>query len=219
MELDDLRRRVAGEEFDYQMLMDVLREYDRPRDKIRALLKKKSIIRVKKGLYVFGEALARHPYSREVLANLIYGPSYISLDYALHYHGLIPERVETITSCTPGRGRQFSTPIGRFSYRQIPAKAYALGIDQVEIDESRSYLIAVPEKALADKLAADRGTAITTPAELREYLVSHLRMDPMGLAGMKADLLAKIAAAYRSRKIRWLSQLISELAKGKTRHE
>jgi len=41
----------------------------------------------------------------------------------------------------------------------------------------------------------------------------------MGLAGMKADLLAKIAAAYRSRKIRWLSRLILDLAKGKTRHE
>src|SRR5580704_17214208 len=140
MELDELRRRVAGEEFDYQMLMDVLREYVRPRDKIRALIKKKSIIRVKKGLYVFGETLARRPFSREVLANLIYGPSYISLDYALHYHGLIPERVETITCCTPGRGRQFSTPVGRFSYHQIPTKAYALGIDQVEIESGRFFL-------------------------------------------------------------------------------
>jgi len=219
MELDDLRRRVVGEEFDYQMLTDVLREYDRPRDKIRALLKKKSIIRVKKGLYVFGETLARRPYSREVLANLIYGPSYISLDYALHYHGLIPERVESITSCTPGRGRQFSTPVGRFSYRQIPAKSYTLGIDQVEIDEGRSFLIAVPEKALADKLAADRGTAIRSPADLLEYLVQHLRIDPTGLVGMKADLVMRIALTYRSRKIRWLSQLIRESAKEKIRHE
>jgi len=219
MELDELRRRVAGEEFDYQMLMDVLREYDRPRDKIRGLLKKKSIIRVKKGLYVFGEALARRPYSREVLANLIYGPSYISLDYALYYHGLIPERVEIVTSCTPGRGRQFSTPIGRFSYRQIPAKAYAMGIDQVEIDEGRSFLIAVREKALADKLTADRGTALTSPAELREYLVRHLRINPKDLSGMKADLVMQIAVAYRSRKIRWLSQLIREPARGGIRHE
>jgi predicted transcriptional regulator of viral defense system len=219
MELDDLRKRVAGEEFDYQMLMDVLREYDRPRDKIRALLKKKSIIRVKKGLYVFGETLARRPYSRETLANLIYGPSYISLDYALHYHNLIPERVESITSCTTGRGRHFLTPVGRFSYRQIPAAAYALGIDQVEIDSGRSFLVAVPEKALADKLAADRGTAITNPEDLRNYLTGHLRINLTDLGGMKADLLAKIAAAYRSRKIRWLSQLISELVKGKNRHE
>lgn len=219
MELDDLRRRVAGEEFDYQMLMDVLWEYDRPRDKIRALLKKKSIVRIKKGLYVFGETLARRPYSREVLANLIYGPSYISLDYALHYHGLIPERVESITSCTRGRGREFMTPIGRFSYRQVPAAAYALGIDQVEIDLGRSFLMAVPEKALADKLIADRGTAITSPTDLKTYLVHYLRIDLTELAGMKSNLMARIATAYRSRKIRWLSQLIPEPAKGKIRDE
>ncbi len=219
MELDDLRRRVAGEEFDYQMLMDVLRGYDRPRDKVRALLKKKSIIRVKKGLYVFGETLARRSYSREVLANLIYGPSYISLDYALHYHGLVPERVESITCCTPGRGRQFSTPIGRFSYRQIPAAAYALGIDQVKLDEGRAFLIAVPEKALADKLVADRGTAIASPAELKTYLVHHLRVDLEELAGMQSSLMARIAVAYRSRKLHWLSQLIHPSAGGKTHDE
>jgi predicted transcriptional regulator of viral defense system len=216
MELDDLRKRVAGEEFDYQMLMDVLRAYDRPRDKIRTLLKKKSIIRVKKGLYVFGETLARRPFSREVLANLIYGPSYISLDYALHYHGLIPERVETITSCTTCRGRAFSTPVGRFSYRQIPAAAYALGIDQVKIDQDRSFLIALPEKALADKLYADRGSAIGSLADLKTYLVRHLRIDLAELAGMKADLLARIATAYRSRKIRWLSLLVRPPEKGKS---
>lgn len=219
MELDELRRRVKGEEFDYQTLMDVLREYDRPRDKIRALLKKKSIIRIKKGLYVFGETLARKPYSREILANLIYGPSYISLEYALHYHGLIPERVESVTSCTPGRGREFSTPIGRFRYRRIPTAAYALGIDQVEIEPGRSFLIARPEKALADKLMADRGVPLSSPDDLKTYLVRHLRIDLKELAGMKTPLIARIAAAYRSRKIRWLSQLISTPAKGKTHHE
>jgi len=72
----------------------------RPRDKISDLLKKGTIIRVKKGLYVFGEDNRKKPYSKEILANLIYGPSYISLDYALQYHGLIPERVEAVTSVT-----------------------------------------------------------------------------------------------------------------------
>jgi hypothetical protein len=68
------------------------------------LLRRKDIIRVKKGLYIFGETYARRPFSREVLANVIYGPSYVSLDYALHYHGLIPERVEAVISI-PGRTR------------------------------------------------------------------------------------------------------------------
>jgi hypothetical protein len=219
MKLDELRKRVAGEEFDYQMLLDVLQTYDRPRDKIRSLLKSKSIIRVKKGLYVFGETLARRPYSREVLANLIYGPSYISLDYALHYHGLIPERVESITSCATGRGRAFSTPIGRFQDHRIPTAAYALGIDQVNLDRDRSFLIALPEKALSDKLHADRGTALSGAADLKTYLVRHLRIDLTELAGMKSSLIAQIAVAYRSRKIRWLGRLVEQAAKGKLRNE
>jgi hypothetical protein len=108
--LEELRKRIAGEEFDYQALLDGLREYDCPRDKITALLKKGMIIRVKKGIYIFGESYRRRPFSRELLANMIYGPSYISLDTALHHHGLIPERVEAMMSVTEGRGRRFFTP-------------------------------------------------------------------------------------------------------------
>lgn len=91
--IEDLRRRIPHEEFDYQTLLDSLRTYSRPRDKITALLKKGVIVRIKKGLYIFGEEYRKNPYSNEILANLICGPSYISLEYALQYYGLIPERV------------------------------------------------------------------------------------------------------------------------------
>ena len=64
--VEELRKRIAGEEFDYQTLLDVLKEYERPRDKITALLRQGAIIRVKKGIYVFGERYARRPFSREV---------------------------------------------------------------------------------------------------------------------------------------------------------
>ena len=83
--LEELRSKIISEEFDYQSLLNCLREYDRPRDKITDLLRQGAIIRIKKGIYVFGERYRRQPFSREVLANMIYGPSYISLDYALHY--------------------------------------------------------------------------------------------------------------------------------------
>jgi hypothetical protein len=65
-----LRGQIPQEEFDYQILMYSLRNLARPRDKISALLKSGSIIRVKKGLYIFGPALSRGPYSRELLSNL-----------------------------------------------------------------------------------------------------------------------------------------------------
>jgi len=131
--IEELRARIAGEEFDYQALLDGLREYARPRDKITDLLRREAIIRVKKGIYVFGGRYSRRPFSREVLANMIFGPSYLSLDYALYYHGLIPERVEALTSVTCSRSRRFLTPVGLFIYRRIPMKAYQIGIDQVAI--------------------------------------------------------------------------------------
>ena len=93
-----LRKRIGREEFDYPALMAALRGFANPHAKITSLLDKGEIVRVKKGLYVFGEHYRLRPYSRELLANLAYGPSFISLDYALARHGLIPERVEALTS-------------------------------------------------------------------------------------------------------------------------
>jgi hypothetical protein len=210
--VEELRRRISGEEFDYQALLDGLREYDRPRDKITNLLRQGGIIRVKKGIYVFGERYRRRPFSRELLANMIYGPSYVSLETALHYYGLIPERVEAMTSVTGARGRRFFTPIGLFIYRGVPMNAYSIGIDQGELESGRSFLIATPEKALSDKIQADRGTAIRTQAEIQTYLLDSLRIDPEGLGKLNADTISLIADQYRSRKLRLLGGLVRRLA-------
>jgi len=85
-----LRQAIEHEVFDYQVLQAGLKEYRKPRDKVSALLAAGEIVRVKKGLYLFGETHRRRPFSAELLANLIYGPSCVSLDYALAFHGLIP---------------------------------------------------------------------------------------------------------------------------------
>jgi predicted transcriptional regulator of viral defense system len=211
--IQDLRTTIGREEFDYLALLQALDGLQWPRNKITALLKQGAIIRVKKGIYVFGKKLARRPYSREVLANMIYGPSYISLEYALQYQGLIPERVEAITSVTTGRGRRFSTPVGLFIYKRISAKAYSLGFDQESMDEERSFLIATPEKALADKIQDDRGVSIRTHQDMRNYLTENLRIDPGRIAEMDAKFFTELAGRYRSRKIRLLARLVSKLQK------
>ena len=209
--LEELRNKITNEEFDYQALLDGLREYHRPRDKITDLLRQGVIIRIKKGIYVFGERYRRRPFSREVLANMIYGPSYISLDYALHYYGIIPERVEAVTSVTCSRDRRFSTSVGLFIYRGISMNAYQIGIDQVVLDGGRTFLIAVPEKALSDKIHDDRGTSVRTQTEMRAYLLDNLRIDPERLEKLNADMLSLIADRCRSRKIRLLSDLLRKL--------
>ena len=217
--VEELRAKIAGEEFDYPALLESLREYGRPRDKITSLLKQGAVVRVKKGIYVFGERYKRRPFSREVLANMICGPSYVSLETALHYYGLIPEGVEAVTSVTVIRGRRFSTPVGLFVYRAIPMRAYPIGIDRIEIEAGRSFLIAIPEKALADKIQADRGTAIRTQAEMRTYLLDNLRIDPAGLGRLNVETISLIADHYRSRKLRLLSGLVRRLGGKGEGHE
>jgi predicted transcriptional regulator of viral defense system len=174
-------------------------------------LRKGVIIRVKKGIYILGEDYRRRPFSREILANLIYGPSYISLEYALHYFGLIPERVEAMTSVTTGRSRKFITAVGLFRYRMIPLAAYRIGMDRIELDDGRSFLIATPEKALADKIIDDRGSGLQTQGQLMDYLENNLRVDPTALAKLNIEHLGAVARRYGSRKLRLLSKLLQRL--------
>ena len=209
--MESIRKHISNEEFDYQTLLHVLGQYSRPRDKISDLLRKGVIVRVKKGIYIFGKDYRRQPFSREVLANLIYGPSYISLDYALHYFGLIPERVEAVTSVTTGRSRRYATPVGLFRYRMIPLAAFRIGMDRVELDDGRSFLIATPEKALADKIRDDRGNGLQTQGRLMDYLENDLRIDPEALAKLDRAQLGAIARRYRSRKLQLLSDLLKRL--------
>ncbi len=208
---EQLRQTIPFEEFDYQSLLDSLRTYAYPRKKITSLLRKGEIIRVKKGLYLFGEGQRRSPYCRELLANLICGPSCISLEYALHYHGLTPERVETITSVTCGRSRSFETPVGCFSYRMIPMAAFSIGIDRIELADGRSFLMAIPEKALADRVMMERGIGVSTQKGLLSYLNDNLRIDTEALSLLDPDRLLAIAAAYRSRRLKLLASLIRRL--------
>src|SRR3989338_5882529 len=133
--IQKLRNASKFEEIDYPFLLQLLREYAQPRDKITWLLKNRILIRVKKGLYIFGPEYARAPYSIEVLANLIYGPSYISMEYALSFHGLIPERVEIVTSVTSKRDKEFATPVGVFRYRYLHPRKYFVGVINHKIDD------------------------------------------------------------------------------------
>ena len=206
----DLRRRIGREEFDYQALMAALSEYANPRDRVTALLRRGDIIRVKKGLYVFGDEMRRRPFSRELLANLVYGPSFVSLDSALSFHGLIPERVEATTSVTTKRPRSFTTPIGRFIYRSSPMKGFHLGMDRVE-EGDVAFLIATPERALADKLRDDRGHALRTQADAARYLFESLRIERTAFGELDPAALDELAIGLRSRKVAVCAGLLREL--------
>jgi hypothetical protein len=209
--INTLRDIIPFEEFDYQTLMDAVRGYEQPRDKISGLLRKGYIVRVKKGLYVFGNSFQRSPYSREVMANLIYGPSYISLEYAMQYHGLIPERVEVVTSVTTGRSRKFTTPVGGFSYRMIPLSAFRCGMDRIELDDGRAFLMATPEKALSDKLVSLRGAGMTTQKGIYQLLIEDMRISTDSIISLNPERIMAMADSYRSRRLTLLARLIERM--------
>jgi len=206
----NLRRKIDREEFDYPALMSALSMYAKPRDKVTSLLQQGVIVRVKKGLYVYGDDYRKRPFSRELLANLIYGPSYVSLEYALSWHGLIPERVPVITSVTPKRGKRFVTPVGGFIYRCTPSASFYLGMDRV-VQKSFSFLIATPERALADKLRDDRGGSIRTQKEIASYLFDNLRINQSLFCKMDVDFLGKLGEVLSSRKIALCCRLLERM--------
>jgi hypothetical protein len=193
--------RFPREEFDYQTLLDILKHYSRPRDKITDLIRKG----------VIGDRFRTRPYSRELLANLVYGPSYLSFEYALQYYGMIPERVEAMTSVTTGRSRRFMTPLGLFSYRNIPIPAYQIGMTRIEYDETTAFLMATPEKALCDKIRNDPNAGLRSLNDMRLYLVEGLRIDESSLADLNPGHIDEIARCYHSSKLRLLHKFISGL--------
>jgi predicted transcriptional regulator of viral defense system len=205
-----LRKRIPSEEFDYTLLSSVLASYSSVRRKINELLRSGVIERVKKGLYVFGQEFAQGPVVKETLANLIYGPSCVSLEYALAFHGLIPERVETVTSVTPKRDKEFKTPLGNFTYRYLKPERYPVGIDQVWIDDSHPVLMASPEKALADYLTLKRVPSMKNEAEARSFLEDDIRIDQSKFHLFNPTSLRKLNRTYRNKNIETMVELFEQ---------
>ena len=206
--IEEIRAKIDQEIFNHTQVLEVLKNYSKPRDVISSLLKRGDIIRVKKGLYVFGKFWQRNQVDPVLLANLIYGPSVVSLEYVLSNSGLIPESVTTITSVTTGRSRTFDTPIGRYSYMQLNKKRFSFGIELYKT-EAGNYLAAAPLKALTDKIWLDGSFQPTSPSSFAEYLFDDLRIDASRLKEyITIENIEKIDKTYSARKITWFVKFI-----------
>ncbi len=197
------------EEIDYSFLSDCLSTYKHSRDKITELLRSGVLIRVKKGLYVFGPDYALRPFSKELLANLIYGPSYVSSDYALSFYGAIPERIELVTSMTCKRKKFFRTPVGDFIYSYIRSEIYNFGITQISMGEARYVLMATPEKALVDKIAPIKGVDSTDA--MAQLLLDDLRVADDFLSGLRISHLKVLSGLYKKRSVVLLYKTLKEM--------
>lgn len=106
------------------------------------------LIQLKRGIYLLSEAYSKVEANGLYIASLLNQPSYISLEKALEYYGLIPEAVPVYTSVTTKRPGEFVCIAGRFDYRHIK-KSLFWGYNSVTFDKQTAF-IALPEKALLD---------------------------------------------------------------------
>ncbi len=178
-------------ELDYLSLAALIKVGSNVRDRISRWMKQGHIIGIVPGLYVSKPELRRRPVSMEIMANRIYGPSYVSFEYVLSAAGLIPEAVPTLTSATVKRGRIVHTPIGSFLYHHLPLKAYTFGIVRHELADGSGFLMARPEKALLDTLY--RSGAVRSRLALEHRLYDDLRIDQDHLRDLDRSLLAEYA--------------------------
>ena len=192
MSVDSRQIARLGPEVDVLALSALMEGTVNVRDRISRWMGRGLLVGVAPGHYVTAPELRKRPVSLEILANRIYGPSYVSFEYVLSRAGLIPEAVYGVTSATSKRNREVDTPFGRFSYRQLPLPVYAWGYTREELPDGAGFLIARPEKALLDLLY--RTGAVRSVRALRERLYDDLRIEPDDLAALDLALLAGYAA-------------------------
>ncbi|HET9053523.1 MAG TPA: hypothetical protein VFM90_05080 [Cyclobacteriaceae bacterium] len=212
MDYTAVLRPYAHQPLTHQLLVSLFKGYQRPNDKINRLVKEGWIQSVKRGLYVAGERLNSGSTEPFLLANHILGPSYVSLETALSYYGLIPERVYEVASVTTKATRTFKTGIGTFTYTRLPLPYYTYGINQVKFAKDQYALVAKPEKALCDKIITTPGLLFRSQKAGLEFLLDNMRMDESSLKKLNTTEMATwLPESPKEESLRMLVTVIKKL--------
>lgn len=187
MDFKEAIQDFTGQPISKQVILDLLKDYKRPYDKINELVKTGELILTKRGIYVPGAKLKIAQPEPFLLANHLLGPSYVSIDSALSYWGIIPEKVYEISSITTQHSKTYKTPVGRFSYTHITLPYYSFGLRRVELAKNQWVLVASAEKALCDKIITTSGILLRSIAQTNEFLIDDLRVDEETLANFNVE--------------------------------
>jgi predicted transcriptional regulator of viral defense system len=150
------------------------------------------VIRLHRGLYCLSEPYCKINTEPFCIANSLKSASYVSLQSALAWYGLIPEYVPVVTNVITGRPQTVQTPVGRFVFRHIRENLF-WGYHQVTLSSGQTAFIARPEKALLDLIyLTPEGE---TPAFLEELRLQNIEK-------MDAAMLRRFAEQSQSPKLR-----------------
>ena len=189
------------------MILNEQSEYASPKHKLLRLVERGEYIKITKGLYETDRSTPGH-----LLAGSIYGPSYLSFEFALGYYGMIPEAVYTFTSATFEKKKKkiFVNSFGTYTYRDVPSVVYSLGLEIIE-EGNYAFMIASREKAICDQLYKMKPVA--NYKELRDLLFADLRIDETELKKIHLEDLGILAERYPSRNVKKLYNLMRRMLK------
>ena len=189
------------------MILDEQRQYASPMHKFLRLVQEGEYIKITKGLYETDRSTPGY-----LLAGSIYGPSYLSFEFALGHYGMIPETVYTFTSATFGKGRKkvFENFFGTYTYRDVPSSVFSMGIE-IKEEGNYSFMIASKEKAICDMLY--KLSPVSNYKELQNLLFVDLRIDEQELKSINLENLGALAERYPNRNVKKFNGLMRRMLK------
>ena len=189
------------------MILDGLRQYASPADKLTRMVRDGEYIQITKGLYETDRSTPGY-----LLAGSIYGPSYLSFEFALGYYGMIPEAVYTFTSATfeKKKKKTFKNAFGTYTYRDVPSSVYSMGLEIIK-EGSYAFMMASREKAISDQLY--KMGPVANYKELENLLFVDLRIDEQELRKINLENLEIMAERYPSRNVKRFYSLMRRMLK------
>ena len=186
------------------MLKNELAEYVNPDSKIGRLVDDGKLFVVTRGIYETDRNVSGH-----CLAGVIYGPSYLSFEFAMSFYGLIPEAVYTFTNATFGKKKkkQFDNVFGVYTFRDVPDEVYPYGVELKE-EKGYSYWIASPEKAVCDMLY--KASPMNNLKELKELLFNDLRIDENVFKSLDYDKMIDLSKLYKKKNHKLLISFLNK---------
>jgi hypothetical protein len=176
---------------------------------IKRAINDQDILHLRRGLYCLAPKYQKNPISIYQLAQRIYGPSYISRESALSYHGWIPESVQICTNTSYGNAKYFKNPMGHFCYKRVPQISFYQSVEYVKSENGVVFLMASPVKALMDFLYLLRWKS----TNIKEIMAS-LRIEMEDWSSVTKDELISLKKSYSNRRVKQvLENWIRELEK------
>lgn len=168
---------------------------------IKRAVKEGYLIRLKKDFFLIKMHLEKTSLNFFEIAPLLYGPSHISFESALSFHGWIPEAVKTTTSACLKKSEEIATSLGVFSYKKIPDEVFSIGVREYKEKDCRIF-IADPWKALCDCIYLQKKSFLNI-----KNLCDDLRIDRETLFTSNTDLLLDLKK-YPSQRVKKTVQFL-----------